>query len=195
MGHEFISRTRWREKLEKDQPAKLAKATGLMAKRFGPRNLLIPRPIDVDAVIRRVRKGKLITVSQIRALLASDFNALPTASRRAAASYRINDDADGFRAASACPLCTGIFVRIAAEAAEEDRSAGKKQITPYWRVVRDDGSLNEKFPGGPTAQAARLRREGHKLERARGKKPPKVKDFIKRLMKLSYAGVSPAGLD
>ena len=185
MSGKLTSRTRWREKLEKDQPAKLAKASGLMAKRLGPRNLLIPRPIDVDAVIRQVRKGKLVTVSQIRAKLASDFNALPTISRRKAACYRINDDSDDFKAASACPLCTGIFVRIASEAAEEDRSAGKKQITPYWRVVRDDGSMNEKLPGGPTAQAARLKAEGHGLEPARGKKPPKVKDFKKRLAKLS----------
>lgn len=184
MSGKFTSRTRWREKLEKDQPAKLAKASGLMAKRLGPGNLLIPRPIDVDAVIRQVRKGKLVTVSQLRAKLASDFNALPTASRRATACYQINDASDDFKAASARPLCTGIFVRIAAEAAEEDRSAGKKQITPYWRVVRDDGSMNEKFPGGPTAQARRLKAEGHGLEPARGKKPPKVKDFKKRLAKL-----------
>ena len=185
MSGKFTSRTRWREKLEKDQPAKLAKVSGLMAKRLGPGNLLIPRPIDVDAVIRGIRKGKLVTVSQIRAKLASDFNALPTVSRRAAACYRINDDSDDFKAASACPLCTGIFVRIAAEAAEEDRSAGKKRITPYWRVVRDDGGMNEKFPGGPTAQARRLQAEGHGLEPARGKKPPKVKEFKKRLAKLS----------
>jgi alkylated DNA nucleotide flippase Atl1 len=185
MGGKFTSRTRWRGKLEKDQPAKLAKASGLMAKRLGPGNLLIPRPIDVDAVIRRIRKGKLVTVSQIRAKLASDFNRLPKKSRRAAACYRINDDSDDFKAASACPLCTGIFVRIAAEAAEEDRSAGKKQVTPYWRVVRDDGSLNEKFPGGPAAQAARLKMEGHRLEPTRTKKPPKVKNFEKRLVKVS----------
>ena len=44
-----------------------------------------------------------------------------------------------------CPLITGIFVRIIAEAAEEDRRAGHKTITPYWRVVRDDGSMHEKL--------------------------------------------------
>ena len=184
MGRKFTSRTRWREKLERDQPAKLAKASGLMAKRLGPGNLLIPRPTDVDTFIRQVRKGKLVTVSQIRTKLASDFNALPKKSRCAAACYRINVDSDNFKAASACPLCTGIFVRIAAEAAEEDRNAGRKQITPYWRVVRDDGSLNKKFPGGPAAQAAKLKSEGHRFELSRGKKPPKVTDFQRRLAKL-----------
>lgn len=106
------------------------------------------------------------------------------AARRAAACYRINDASDDFTAASACPLCTGIFVRIAAEAAEEDRRAGRKRITPYWRVIRDDGSLNEKCPGGPAAQAVKLRMEGHQLEAGRGKKLPKVSDFQNRLAKL-----------
>ena len=56
-----------------------------------------------------------------------------------------------------CPITTGIFVRIAAEAAEEQLEQGIERVTPYWRVVRDDGSLIARFPGG----AARLRAEGH----------------------------------
>ena len=35
-----------------------------------------------------------------------------------------------------CPLVTGIFLRIVAEAAEEERLAGKSAITPYWRGAR-----------------------------------------------------------
>ncbi len=44
-------------------------------------------------------------------------------------------------------------------------------------MLRADGSLNEKFPGGVDAQAAHLREEGHTIEPGKGKKPPKVKDF------------------
>jgi alkylated DNA nucleotide flippase Atl1 len=40
---------------------------------------------------------------------------------------------------------------------------GREDITPYWRVVRDDGSLNEKFPGGVEAQATRLKEEGYAI--------------------------------
>lgn len=58
-------------------------------------------------------------------------------------------------------MTTGIFVRIAAEAAEEDARAGAKSVTPYWRVLKEGGKLNEKFPKG---QAAKLRREGHRIE-------------------------------
>jgi hypothetical protein len=68
-----------------------------------------------------------------------------------------------------CPLCTGIFVRIAAETAEEDRAAGKAKLTPYWRVITDKGELNEKFPGGSAAAARKLKEEGHRVA-AKGKK-------------------------
>ena len=130
-------------------------------KRFGGRRVLVPTPLLVDGLIRKVPKGKLVTVRQIRERLAKDFNAEAT-----------------------CPLTTGIFVRIASEAAEEDRANGKKRITPYWRVIKDDGSLNPKFPGGVEAQSAHLQEEGHAIEPGRGKKPPKVKEFQRRLQKL-----------
>jgi len=49
-------------------------------------------------------------------------------------------------------------------------------------VVKDDGSLNPKFPGGVKAQAARLKEEGHRIIAGQGKKPPKVQDFEKALV-------------
>jgi len=58
---------------------------------------------------------------------------------------------------------------------------GKKDITPYWRTLKSKGELNEKYPGGVEAQAARLKEEGHTIEPGKGKKPPKVKDFEKAL--------------
>ena len=79
---------------------------------------------------------------------------------------------------------TGIFVGIAARAAEEMASEGKMDITPYWRTVKSKGELNEKYPGGVEAQAAHLREEGHTIEPGKGKKPPKVKDFEKALVGL-----------
>lgn len=130
-------------------------------KRFGGRRVLVPTPLLVDGLIRKVRKGKLITVRQIRQQLARDF-----------------------KADSTCPLTTGIFIRISAETAEEDLQSGKKRITPYWRVVKDDGSLNPKLPGGVNAQAAHLREEGHKIVPGKGKKPPKVQDLKKALVRI-----------
>jgi hypothetical protein len=152
-------RKSWREKLEKEP--KIVDIPSKMRKRFGTGKMLIPSPLDVDALIRKVKKGKLVTQDEIRKRLARDFKVNVT-----------------------CPITTGIFVRIASEAAEEDRRAEKKRITPYWRVLKADCRLNEKFPGGVRVQAARLRKEGHRIQPGKGKKPPQVKDFEKSLQKL-----------
>ena len=144
-----------REKLEREGLPKLVDDPR------GRGRMLIPKPLDVDALVRRVQRGKLATVDQIRDRLASDFGADLT-----------------------CPLTTGIFLRIAAEAAEEDASRGERDITPYWRVVKGDGSLNEKLPGGVEAQAIHLTEEGHSIEPGKGNKPPRVADFAKSLQSL-----------
>jgi alkylated DNA nucleotide flippase Atl1 len=64
--------------------------------------------------------------------------------------------------------------RIREALAGKEARAGKTRITPYWRVVKDDGSLNPKFPGGVEQQAERLRAEGHRIVAGRGKRPPRV---------------------
>jgi hypothetical protein len=151
----FISRTSWREKIEKPQDVKVVKIPPKMS-RFGSGTMLIPTPKLIDEMIRKVPKGKLVTVSELRRKLARDFRTDVT-----------------------CPLTTGIFVRIAAEAAEEDRANGKKRIAPYWRVIKDDGSMNPKFPGGLAQQTRYLRVEGFAV--ANKGKTPRVQDFDGRL--------------
>src|SRR3954465_10131591 len=140
MAAKFTSKTKWRSKLEKPQEPAVFEMGERDAKRYGPGKMLIPTPMMVDEVIRGVRKGKLITTGAIRKILAERMGADVT-----------------------CPLCTGIFVRISAETAEEDRAAGKARVTPYWRVITDKGELNEKFPGGAAAAAKKLREEGHRV--------------------------------
>ena len=162
MASKFTSRTAWREKLEREDHSKVIQIPPKMTKRFGEGTMLIPKPLDVDALIRKAGKGSLITPSEIRMRLARDNKADVT-----------------------CPITTGIFIRIAAEAAEEDLRNGKKRVTPYWRIVRDDGSLMEKLPGGVKAQAQRLEEEGHMVEPGKGKKPPKVREFEKLLVRLT----------
>ena len=146
----------WRQKLEQEHPnhGKIVPVPPRMQKRFGAGTMVIPRPLDLDAVMRKVRKGKLITTSQIRDEVARQSSA-----------------------DSACPMTTGIFIRIVAEAAEEDRRAGKKRITPYWRTIKDNGDLNEKLPGQAKAQAAKLRAEGFTIEPGKGKRPPKAECY------------------
>jgi hypothetical protein len=150
------TRTSWREKMDNPGLPKVVAIPVRMQKRFGTGTMLIPSPREVDALIRTVSKGSVVTVSKMREFLAGKYAANVT-----------------------CPLTTGIFVRIAAEAAEEEARAGKVRITPYWRVVKDDGSLNPKFPGGAERQAAKLRAEGHRILPARGKQPPRVAEVTR----------------
>ncbi len=144
-----------RDKLEKEQERKVVDDPR------GRGRMLIPRPLDVDGVVRKVGKGKVVTAEQVRDRLARDFNADIT-----------------------CPLCAGILMRVVAEAAEEDFGRGIKEVTPYWRVVKKGGELNMKFPGGGDAQAYRLSAEGHTIEPGKGKKPPRVKDYEKVIQEL-----------
>jgi alkylated DNA nucleotide flippase Atl1 len=135
------TRKSWRGKMESAQEAKVVAIPPRMQKRFGKGKMLIPKPLDMDALIRKVPRGKVVTLTELREKLARAAGADVT-----------------------CPLVSGIFVRIVAEAAEEDVRAGKTRVTPYWRVVRDDGRLFEKLPGGPTAQAQHLEAEGKMID-------------------------------
>ena len=157
MRTKLTSPKSWRAKLEKPQEPRLVAVPPRMS-RFGSGMMLIPTPKLVDELIRKVPKGKLATVSELRRKLASDFKADVT-----------------------CPLTTGIFVRIAAEAAEEDRALGRNRVTPYWRVVKDDGTFNPKLPGGVAQQTRNLIAEG--FEVSTSGKSPRLRNFEDRLIK------------
>ena len=107
---------------------------------------MIPAPKEVDEIMKKVLKGKLITINGIRQILAKKHGAT-----------------------IGCPMTIGIFARIAAEAAMEEATEGKKRITPYWRTLKSGGELNPKYPGGIEGQKALLESEGHKVIQ-RGKK-------------------------
>jgi len=130
-----------REKMEAAHEAKLVAIPPKMQKRFGKGKMLIPKPLDLDALIRKVPRGKVLTLTQLREKLARAAGADVT-----------------------CPMVAGIHLRIVAEAAAADLNAGKPRVTPYWRVVRDDGRLLEKAPGGPSEQARLLEAEGHTID-------------------------------
>jgi hypothetical protein len=154
-------RISWQKKLadSKGLP-KVEEITGKMSTRWGTGTVVIPAPIELDEIMRKVPKGKLTTINQIRLMLAQKHGATID-----------------------CPITTGIFAHIAAHAAEEAAAEGKKNITPYWRTLKSEGELNPKYPGGIEKQSVRLESEGHIIEPGKGKKPPKVKDFEKYLVK------------
>jgi len=136
-------RKSWREKLadSKGLP-KVSEVTGKLSRQWGEGKMVIPAPVEVDALMKPVPKGKLVTVNDVRAAVA------------------VKHKAD-----FACPLTTGIFAWIAAHAAAEAESEGARRITPYWRTLKNGGQLNPKYPGGAQAVARKLRAEGHKIVR------------------------------
>lgn len=141
------TRKTWSEKLtdSKDLPKKF-RMEGRLSKRWGKGTCVVPAPLEVDAVMKRVRSGRLVTINEIRKTLAKQH-----------------------RATNACPVTTGIFAWIAAHAANEAEEAGRKRITPYWRTLKNGGELNPKYPGGIGNLRARLEAEGHRIV-AKGKR-------------------------
>lgn len=153
----------WQEKLlESHNLPKVEKITDKMSKRWGMGTVVIPAPVEVDEIMKKVPKGKLITINHIRAILAKRH-----------------------RATIGCPITTGIFAWIAAHAAEEAKTEGKKNITPWWRTLKSGGELNEKYPGGGPLQTELLKKEGQTIIR-KGKKLI-VQDFEKFLTKRNNA--------
>jgi alkylated DNA nucleotide flippase Atl1 len=92
---------------------------------------------EVEEIMRQVPKGRLITIREICGRLAEKHGAR-----------------------ACCTLTTGIGITTAANAAEERKKEGKDKETPYWRTLKANGFLNEKYPGGAEAHKALLEKEG-----------------------------------
>lgn len=99
--------------------------------------VVITPPLEVDGIMKKIPKGKLITLYEICKKLAKKH-----------------------KVKFCCSLTTGIFINIAAHAAEEAKEKGERNITPYWRTLKMEGVLNHKFPGGAEAQKKLLEKEG-----------------------------------
>ena len=138
---------------QKSWQEKLAESKGL------PQTMVIPSPLEVDQVMRRVPRGRLATINEIRVCLAKQHGT-----------------------DIACPMTTGIFAWIAAHAAEEARAEGRKDITPYWRTLKTGGELNPKYPGSIPALKKLLTAEGHKV--VKKGRAFVVADYEKRLAAL-----------
>ena len=122
---------------EKDFP-KIKTIPKKLHKSWGIGKFVMPSPLEVNSLMKKVSKGKLTTINQLRGILAKKY-----------------------KTTTACPIVTGIFVIIAARAAEEELKEGKKRVTPYWRTIKSNGIINEKYPGGIAAQKKILKQEGH----------------------------------
>ncbi|MGI6250978.1 MAG: MGMT family protein [Anaerolineaceae bacterium] len=127
--------------------------------KYGGNRMYIAPPLDYDTVMKMVPYGKVITVGKIREYFA------------------IKSGADFTE-----PITAGVFVSIAAWASHQ-RADDK---TPYWRTLKANGELNEKYPGGLMAQKEKLETEGHTIIQ-KGRKNIRyyVKDYEQVLFELN----------
>ena len=152
-------RKSWSEKLKDSKGLpKVEPITDKMSKRWGTGTVVIPAPMEVDEMMRKVPDGKLITINEIRVALAKKHGAT-----------------------IGCPMTTGIFAWVAANAAEEQRQKNEEDITPYWRTLKTGGVINPKYPGGVEGQKKLLEKEGHEVVQ-KGKKYVVV-DYEKSLVR------------
>lgn len=151
----------WAEKLADNKGLpKVATIEGKLSQRWGSGTMVIPAPLEVDALMRRVRQGRLTTIDELRKALAQQHGAT-----------------------MACPITTGIFAWIAAHAAAEAEAQGRRRVTPYWRTLKSGGELNPKYPGGVSELKRRLEAEGHRV-RKKGKRFV-VEDHERKLIALA----------
>lgn len=117
----------WNEKLNVKKEPKLVKLQASFSDIPADSLMFVPTPILVDEYIKQVPKGSQVDIKIIRKDLAAEFHADNT-----------------------CPLCTGIFVRISAEAAFEQFKSGTSisEITPFWRVISPGSKMASKLTFG-----------------------------------------------
>ena len=140
----------------KDMPKTEIVKDEKIIKKYGGTKMFFAPPIYYDELMKKVPKGKLIIVSEIRDYLAKENNV---------------DFTD--------PMTAGIFVNIVAWASYQ------RNITPYWRTLKADGELNIKYPEAIDLQKRLLEEEGHTII-SKGTKDIKyyVKDYKESLIKL-----------
>ncbi|MGB9749484.1 MAG: hypothetical protein ACPLWB_01375 [Caldisericia bacterium] len=140
----------WKEKLEnnKNFPKVLyfknsfpcAKALLKLGAKNGDSVVLAP-PMDVYEIMKSIPEGKLITLNRICEILSKKYNTK-----------------------FCCPLTTGIFVTIVANASVETGDN-----VPYFRTIKNNGELNGKFLSGLEGHKTLLEKENHKIIK-KGKK-------------------------
>jgi hypothetical protein len=119
--------TTWAEKLNCGKEPKVKKIDFAFADIPANSNMFIATPLLIDKYINQIPKGKKVTTQTMRKDLAIENKADYT-----------------------CPVTTGIFLRIVAEAGFEKYKAtsSTKGLTPFWRVIEPGSALAKKLSFG-----------------------------------------------
>lgn len=135
---QLAARKSWQEKLHVDRVAEIEVTTKRFADIPPGSKMLIATPLIVEEYIRQLPKGGFADIRQIRKDLAAEYHAQYT-----------------------CPVTTGIFIRIVAEAAYEEYENGKPltQIAPFWRAISIKSPTAKKLSFGTNFLMEQQRKE------------------------------------
>ena len=69
----------WKQKLvsqtEKNRLPRVEAVNEKMSKKWGTGTVVVPSPLEVDALMKTVPSGRLITINQIRSFMANKYHA------------------------------------------------------------------------------------------------------------------------
>ena len=117
----------WLEKLNENKEPKIKRIDIDFADIPAGSNMFIATPKIIDQYVKEIGFGKRVDLKTMRKDLALEHIADYT-----------------------CPVTTGIFLRIVAEANYEKLQLGKsvEEITPFWRVIDPKSTLAQKLSFG-----------------------------------------------
>jgi len=129
----------WNEKMNNGKPWKVVVTDKPFADIPEGVSMLVATPGIVADYIRNIPPGNTESLQQLRTDLAAEYNA-----------------------EKCCPITSGIFLRIVAEAAWEDLKAGKPidEITPFWRMIDSKSPTAKKLTFGTDFVKELRKKEG-----------------------------------
>jgi hypothetical protein len=128
----------WLDKLNEHKEPKIKRIDIDFADIPSGSNMFIATPKIIDQYIQEIGFGKRVDAKTLRKDLAIEHNADYT-----------------------CPLTTGIFLRIVAEANYEKLQQGKsiEEITAFWRVIEPNSALSKKLTFGQDFLLQQIKKE------------------------------------
>ena len=134
-----MNKKSWAEKLHGKKVIQIKKVDVDFADITAGSTMLIATPEAVDEYVKKIPKGKNVSIKTLRKDLALTYGADVT-----------------------CPLTAGIFLRIVAEVAYEEyqKTNSIKNISPFWRAIDPKSKLASKLSFGKDFLIAQRIKEG-----------------------------------
>ncbi|HTN47775.1 MAG TPA: hypothetical protein VL098_15610 [Flavipsychrobacter sp.] len=129
----------WKEKMNPKAQWQLEKTTKKFADIPEGATMLIATPTIVEDYVKNIPEGSSSNIQQMRKDLAATYHA-----------------------DFACPVTSGIFLRIVAEKAYEEYIEGKspEEIVPFWRIIDKKSPTAKKLTFGMEWVSAQRKSEG-----------------------------------